>query len=219
MRRFFRNNGLSLACLSLFLLFLVIQSLTSHREYNEEQREHQEAEVGYVEYLGTGNFKEAVFENWESEFLQMGAYVLLTMFLLQRGSPESKKMDGDEPVDEDPDTSDPNAPWPVRRGGLALRLYQNSLTLALFGLFFMSMFLHALGGAEKYGDEQVAHGEARIGVLEYMTTARFWSESMENWQSEFLAVGSLVVLSIFLRQKGSPESKPVSHPHRETGGS
>ena len=103
MRRRFRNNGLALVTLGLFLLFAVIMSITSNREYSQDQREHNESEVGYVEYLGTGDFKESLFENWESEFLQMGAYVLLTVFLRQKGSPESKKVDGEEAVDAEPD--------------------------------------------------------------------------------------------------------------------
>jgi hypothetical protein len=219
MRRLLRNNSLALVTFGLFFLFLLVQSVTGNREYNEEQREHGEATVGYVEYLGTGDLKESVFENWESEFLQMGAFVLLTIFLRQKGSPESKNVEGTEDVDAEPDPNRKGAPGPVRKGGLALALYRNSLSIALLSLFVVSLLLHAAGGAEKYGDEQETHGEPRISVVTYMTTARFWSESMENWQSEFLAVGSLVVLSIFLRQQGSPESKPVDHPHVETGAS
>ncbi len=132
MRHLLRRNGLALVTLGLFVLFLAIQSLTGNREYNEDEREHDEAEVGYVEYLGTGHFKESVFENWESEFLQMGAYVLLTVFFRQKGSPESKKLDEEEGVDAEPDPGRPGAPWPVRRGGVALKLYQNSLSLWSF---------------------------------------------------------------------------------------
>ena len=218
MRQVLRRNGLALVTLGLFLVFLVVQSVTGNREYNEDQREHGEETVGYVEYLGTGHFKESVFENWESEFLQMGGFVVLTIFLRQRGSPESKKLEGDEDVDADPDPDRPGAPAPVRGGGLALALYRNSLSIVLLGLFAVSFLLHAVGGAEEYGEEQAAHGQSRPSVLGYMTTARFWFESMQNWQSECLAVGSLVVLSIFFRQQGSPESKPVDHPRYETGG-
>ncbi len=217
MRRFCRDNGLSLAAFGLFALFLVVMSITGNREYNEDQREHDEETAGYVSYLGTGHFKESVFENWESEFLQMGGFVVLTIFLRQKGSPESKKMEGEEDVDRQPDSHRAGAPWPVRRGGFALRLYKNSLALVLFALFLLSFLAHASGGAEEYGDEQEAHGQPRVSVTSYMTTSRFWFESMQNWQSEFLAVGSLVALSVFLRQKGSSESKPVDHPHAETG--
>ncbi len=217
MRQVLRRNGLAFATLGLFLVFLFFQSVTGNREYNEEQRQHGEEAVGYVEYLGTGHFKEAVFENWESEFLQMGGFVLLTIFLRQRGSPESKNVEGEEDVDAEPDPERPGAPEPVRRGGLALALYRNSLSVVLLGLFVMSFVLHGVGGAEEYGEEQAAHGQPRPSTVEYMTTSQFWFESMQNWQSEFLAVGSLVVLSIFFRQQGSPESKPVDHPRYETG--
>jgi hypothetical protein len=202
----------------LFALFLVFMSLTGQREYNEDQTEHGQETVTYVKYLQTGHFVEAVFENWESEFLQMGAFVLLTVFLFQKGSPESKKLEGHEPVDEDPRHSDrDDAPWLARTGGVQTWLYERSLTIALFTLFFLSFALHAAGGAREYSAEQLAHGGTEVGTLNYLTTARFWFESFQNWQSEFLAVGALVVLSIYLRQKGSPESKPVAAPHAETG--
>jgi hypothetical protein len=217
MRRFLRNNGLSIVALGLFVVFLLLQSVTGNREYNEDQMEHGEEQVGYVEYLGTGHFKESVFENWESEFLQMGAFVLLTVWLRQKGSPESKKLEGEEDVDNEPNPQREGAPGPVRRGGLAVKLYQNSLSIVLLSLFVASLLLHALGGVEEFNEEQRAHGAETMSTLTYMTTSRFWFESFQNWQSEFLAVGSLAILAIFLRQKGSPESKPVDHPHAETG--
>ncbi len=194
-------------------------SLAGQREYNEDQREHGEQTVSYVGYVTSGNFVEAVFENWESEFLQMSAYVLLTVFLYQKGSAESKDPDRPEPVDADPreHRDDPKAPWPVRKGGWVLRLYEHSLTIALFLLFVLSFLLHAAGGAREYTAEQLEHGEQAVSMLEYLGTSRFWFESFQNWQSEFLSVGAIVVLSIFLRQKGSPESKPVAASHAETG--
>ncbi len=202
----------------LFAIFLLFMSFAGERQYNEEQTDHGESTVGYVEYLTTGHFVEAVFENWESEFLQMGAYVLLTVFLRQRGSPESKTMDGDEVVDEDPRHADrDDAPWLARTGGVKLWLYERSLTIALFALFLLSFALHAAGGAREYSAEQAAHGGAAVGTLAYLKTSQFWFESFQNWQSEFLAVGVLVVLSIYLRQRGSPESKPVAASHAETG--
>ena len=217
MRRFVRNNGLSLAAFGLFLLFVVVMSITGNREYNEDQREHGEETAGYVEYLLTGHFKESLFENWESEFLQMGGFVLLTVFLRQKGSPESKTMDGEEDVDKEPDPDRADAPAPVRGGRLALALYKNSLATVLLLLFLGSFLAHASGGAEEYGDEQEAHGQPRVSMMSYMTTARFWFESMQNWQSEFLAVGTIVGASVYLRQRGSAESKPVADPHDATG--
>jgi hypothetical protein len=192
--------------------------VAGHREYNANQTEHREAEVSYGKYLRTGAFVEATFENWESEFLQMGAYVLLTAWLLQRGSPESRPIKGTSAQDEDPATkrNDPDAPWAVRRGGLALSVYRHSLSIAFFALFVGSWLGHAAGGSREYSAEQRAHGQPSVSMTEYMRTSRFWFESFQNWQSEFLAVGSIVVLSIFLREERSPESKPVAAPHRET---
>jgi hypothetical protein len=158
-------------------------------------------------------------ENWESEFLQMFAYVLLTAFLFQKGSAESKDPQKQEAVDRDPRPScdDKTAPWPVREGGIVLKLYENSLSIALFLLFVISFVLHAIGGAKEYSQQQTMHGEEAVTVVQYLGTAQFWFESLQNWQSEFFSIGVLVLLSIFLRQKGSPESKPVDSPHNMTG--
>jgi hypothetical protein len=218
-RRFARDNGLSLAMFGLFALFLFAQSVTGFHVYNEEQQEHGEPEISYRAYLRSGHFIEATFENWESEYLQMGVYVLFTVFLFQRGSSESKDPDKDEPVDEDPrEAGDrPDLPWPVRTGGAILRLYEHSLTLAFLGLFVVTFMLHAIGGAREYSQEQLAHGGQAVSTLEFLQTSEFWFQSFQNWQSEFLAVGSIAVLSIVLRQRGSPESKPVAAPHHETG--
>lgn len=219
MRRVFRENGLSIVLFGLFIFSLTGQYLTGHREYNSDQQLHGQPTVNYFEYFGTGHFIEATFENWESEFLQMGAYVLLTVFLFQKGSSESKKPGVVERVDVIPEASrhDANAPSPVRRGGIALTLYQNSLSIALFALFAVSFVLHAVGGSEDYNQEQAEHGAEQVSVMQYLGTSRFWFESFQNWQSEFLSIGAMVVLSIYLRQKGSPESKPVDSPHSETG--
>jgi hypothetical protein len=219
MGRIFRENGLSIAMFGLFFLSLLGQSIAGLFEYNEDQRDHGQPTIGYVRYLATGHFVEAIFENWESEFLQMGMYVLLTVYLRQKGSAESKKLEGEESVDEDPAKSrdKEGVPWPVRKGGLVLKLYEHSLTIALSALFLVSFLLHAAGGASEYSQDQVVHGAEPVSIVEYLGTSRFWFESFQNWQSEFLSIGVLVVLSIFLRQKGSPESKPVATPHGSTG--
>lgn len=220
MRGFLHRNGLLLVAFFLFFCtFLFGQTLTGHRVYNEDQKEHGQSEVKLPEYLTTGHFLEATMENWESEFLQMGAYVLLTVGLRQRGSAESKKLDGKEPVDADPlEEVRPDSPWPVRRGkGFALALYKNSLSIAFFGLFALTFVLHLVGGAHEYSQEQEAHGGAAVSPSEFLTMAHFWFQSLQNWQSEFLAVAAIVFLSIFLRQQGSPESKPVAAPHSATG--
>jgi hypothetical protein len=146
----------------------------------------------------------------------MGLYVLLTVWLRQKGSSESKKLGEEEEVDREPHPH-PGAPWPVQAGGLWLTLYKNSLTIAFFTLFLVSFMLHALGGTEVYNLEQQQSGEPAVTVMGYIATSRFWFESFQNWQSEFVSILSIVVLSIFLRQKGSPESKPVDAPMDETG--
>ena len=217
-----RGSGttrLSIVLFGLFAVFLVGQSLTGWRTYNSDQQEHGEQAVGYGSYLTTGHFVEATFENWESEFLQMGAYVVLTVWLVQKGSSESKPPTGDPQLDADPRTQrdDDDAPGPVRAGGWRLTLYENSLGIAFAVLFLLSMTLHALGGAREFSAEQVAHGGSPVSVGRFVTTSAFWFQSFQNWQSEFVAVGTIVVLSIFLRQKGSPESKPVAAPHEQTG--
>ncbi len=220
MRQFFHNNGLSIVLFGLFFFSFVGQYLTGYKEYNDDQREHNKPTVSYVKYLGEGHFIEATFENWESEFLQMGMYVVLTIFLFQKGSSESKTPDTTDRVDVIPEESllDKAAPAPVKRGGLALKIYQNSLSIVLFSLFAASFALHAVGGAKVYNEEQAEHGKTeKVSTIEYIGTSRFWFESFQNWQSEFLSIGAMVVLSIFLRQKGSPESKPVDSPHSETG--
>jgi hypothetical protein len=213
------EHSLSLTMFGLFLVFLWAQSVTGHHAYNEELRDHDAPAIGYAAYLSQGHFIESVFENWESEFLQMSAFVVFTVFLRERGSPESKKLVGEEPQDKDPDRAKhgKRVPWPVRRGGLVLRLYENSLSIMLSLLFVLSLALHALGGVDAYNEEQQEHGSPPVSTIEYMTRAQFWFESFQNWQSEFMAVGALAVLAVYLRQKGSPESKPVAAPHHETG--
>ncbi len=217
-RGFFRANNLSLVCFALFAIFVVGLLFTGYRNYNADQESHGEPEVSLGEYATSGGFWEALTENWESEYLQVAAYVILTVFLIQKGSSESKDPEKHEEVDRDPLDADKRSdvPWPVRRGGLWLRLYENSLFLVFMALFVTSLALHAVTGAREYSSEQVSHGESRVSAVEYVQTSRFWFESFQNWQSEFLAVGSLALFTVWLRQRGSPESKPVAAPHSET---
>jgi hypothetical protein len=216
-----KNNNLSIVLFLLFAASLAGQSLSGWKAHNQEQRDHGEPEIRYVEFVQSSDFGETVFENWESEFLQMAFYVMLTAFLIQKGSAESKKHDGQEEVDEDPEAhrADPDAPGPVKRGGWILSVYKYSLSIALLLLFLGSFVGHAAAGARKYSEEQLEHGSPPVGMFEYMGNPRFWYESFQNWQSEFLAVLTIVVLSIWLRQWGSPESKPVHAPHSQTGSS
>jgi hypothetical protein len=216
-----RNNNLSIVLFTLFLLCLVGHAIAGWKAFNGNQEQHGHPTVSLREFIASTEFGETVFENWESEFLQMGCYVVLTVFLFQRGSSESKKHDGTDSVEEDPlaHRDDPDVPAAVRAGGWRLSVYKNSLSLAFLVLFLISFVGHAVAGARKYNDEQRDHGASEmVTTLDYMGTPRFWYESFQNWQSEFLAVLAIVTLSIRLRQWGSPESKPVHAPHSATGG-
>jgi hypothetical protein len=213
-----RNNGLSIVLLGLFLACWAGQAVAGHAEYNSDQSEHRQPTVTLSDYLATSHFWEATLENWESEFLQMAAFVLLTTVLYQRGSAESKRVGVREPVDIDArqvSVSDP--PWPVRRGGLVLRLYENSLGLVLAILFMASILGHAIAGVRLFNENLVGHRQPPVTLVEYATGGEFWFQSMQNWQSEFLSIWAMVVLTIVLRQKGSPESKPVYAANSETG--
>jgi hypothetical protein len=209
-----KRNGLSIVLLILTLVFIVGQAVSGYASHNEELVEQGGQPIVFLAYLSSGHFIGALFENWESEFLQMGMYVLLTVKLRQVGSAESRPLNpDDEETQIDPGTT----PWPVRRGGLALRLYEHSLAIAFFLLFAVSFSLHALGSWRAECDEQRLQHLPVPTFLEHLGSSSFWFESMQNWQSEFLAVLSLVVLTVFLRQKDSPQSKPVAAPHRQTG--
>ena len=219
MKKWLREHGLLLANGSLFVAFLIGMTVTGWHVANNESVRHGEAPQSLPSYLTSGDFYEAVFENWESEFLQMGSYVVLTVFLFQKGSSESKPLDKDAPQDEDPrkHANDPKAPWPVRRGGLPLLVYENSLLLLFVILFIGSFVGHALSGAVAYSDELTQHGQDPVTGLQYLGTAQFWFESFQNWQSEFMVVALLVGAAVYLRQRGSSESKPVHAAHAETG--
>lgn len=219
MMTWLRNHGIVLVNLALFIVFLAGMSVTGWQTSSQELLDHGMPAESFGGFLTSGDFFEAVFENWESEFLQMGAYVVLTVFLFQKGSSESKPMGKEAPQDADPRNAaiKDATPWPVKRGGMMLKLYEHSLSLLLFLLFIASFSAHAMGGAAAYNEEQQSHGEATVGVLEFIGSSQFWFESFQNWQSEFLAVAVLVGASVYLREKGSPESKPVAEPHYETG--
>src|SRR5688500_13819128 len=179
MQRFLRNNGLSLVLVLLFLLFWIGQTLTGLREHNNEQREHGESPVSMGEDVRSGRFWSATAENWEREFLRMAMFVVFRACVFQKGSPGSKDPDEDAPVDADPRLSkdDPKAPWPVHKGGAVLWLYSNSLSIAFLLMFALSVWIHAVKGAENYNAEQRVHGQETVTAMAYMGTARFWFES------------------------------------------
>lgn len=218
MRRWLHDHGLLLVNLLLFLVFFAGMAVTGFQVFNDDNVEHGSPPATVDEYLTSGDFMESTFENWESEFLQMGSYVVLTIFLFQRGSSESKSPDEPAPEDADPRNAQPSAdlPWPVRRGGWVLTAYENSLAAFFFILFAASFVLHGVGGAAAYNEQQLEHGAAPVSTWGYLGTAQFWFESFQNWQSEFLAVACIVGASVYLRQRGSSESKPVAEPHHAT---
>ncbi len=214
-----RDRSLTLVMLALFALFLVGQAMTGWHEFNDTLREHGAAAIPFTAYLTVGHPWEALFENWESEFLQMAAFVTLTTFLYQKGSPESRRPGTIELVDLDPRSfaDQEGVPWPVKRGGWVLKIYEHSLGLVLFLLFVASWIGHAIGGWLDYRGDQELHGQTATRFADYLTSSRFWFESFQNWQSEFLSVAAMVWLAVYLRQRRSPESKAVHAPHSETG--
>ena len=219
LERFMYENALTIVAFAFFAVSMLGLVMAGHSAYNEDQRQHGEPTVSVVGYLTSGHFMEATGENWESAFLQMGVFVLLTRFLYQRGSSESKRIEEAEAVDQDPREArdDPNAPWPVRRGGMWLTLYKNSLSGVTLLMFALSLWLHAAGGAAKYNENQRAHGGETVSAVGYIGTSQFWFESFQNWQSEFFSVGVLALLTIWFRQQGSPQSKPVAAATEDTG--
>ncbi|RZJ66301.1 MAG: hypothetical protein EOO50_10235 [Flavobacterium sp.] len=217
MRKLLKNNGLSLFFLSAFVVSMLGQIWFGFEEYNKELIEDGGQKVTLVSYLTSGHFLQSTFENWESEFLQMALFVLVTIVLQQKGSSESKDFDKQEEVDREPSPNRKNAPWPVKRGGWMLSIYNHSLTIALTLLFIAAFGLHFYGSLKDENVRLALKGESLENVSDYISDSRFWFESFQNWQSEFLSVFAIIVLSIFLRQKGSPQSKPVDAPNFETG--
>lgn len=213
---FFYRNGLSVVFLSLFLFTLTAQGLTGWKQHNKDLTEEHAPELGLGTYLKSGHFISATFENFESEFLQMSLYVMLTISLRQIGSAESKKLDEPEEVDREPKAAK-NAPWAVKKGGWILWLYSRSLSIVFSLLFLFSWVLHFYGSWQNHNVEQLAKHLPKESVAAYLDQAEFWFETFKNWQSEFLSVLAIVFLTIYLRQKASPESKPVDAPNLETG--
>lgn len=213
---FLCNNSLSIVFLFLALITIVAQVITGLYQYNNFLIEHNQNSVGILQYLTSGHFIEATFENWESEFFQMGLFVWFTVFLRQKGSSESKVLRGNEEVDREPQKH-PNAPWPVRKGGFFLSVYKHSLTFSLFLLFTISFVLHWYGSNKDFNEQQILGGKSTETMMIYLSNSRLWFESFQNWQSEFLSVFAIIFLSIYLREIGSPQSKPVDAPNSETG--
>jgi hypothetical protein len=218
MKKIFRNNGLSIVFFLLFIISLGGQIVMGLKEHNQQMQEEGGKALNMSSYLLSGHFLQSTFENWESEFLQMALFLILSMFLYQKGSSESKDPDKEEEVDREPNPKRKNAPWPVKKGGIILSIYKHSLCYALSLIFLLSFFLHWYGSLKDYNEEQALKGMPLETFSQYLGNSRLWFESFQNWQSEFLSIFAIVVLSIFLREKGSPQSKPVDAPNMETGG-
>jgi hypothetical protein len=223
MKRFLRENSLSLFFFAIFLLALFGQSIAGYKLFNEEQMEHNEATVGYFRYLMTSDFGADTMENWQSEWLQFWMFALATVWLIQKGSNESKKPD-DVGLEDDAQQkvkghAPENAPRWAKARDWRLTIYSNSF-LIVMGLIFLATWLaQSFTSWTVFNNEQSAHNEPTMSWLAYIGSADFWVRTLQNWQSEFLAVGTMAVLTIYLRQRGSPESKPVGAPHEETGSS
>jgi hypothetical protein len=216
---FIRDNGLTIVLLIISIAMITCMLFAGWNVLNNQHAEHGLGQVSLTSYALSGHFLSALFENWESEFLQMSAYVMLTAILFQRGSAESKDPDGAAAPDQDAahERDNIDVPAPPRAGRLAHVLYSYSLGIVLSLLFLLSFSFHLGFSAEDANAEAAMHGQPAITLAGHFSNAQFWFESLQNWQSEFLSTAVLVVLSIFLRFKGSPESKPVAAPHSRTG--
>jgi hypothetical protein len=220
-RGFLKHNSLSLVFLCLFIAAIFFQAIAGHAVFNEEQDRHGDPHISFGSYITSSAFGVAVMENWQSEYLQFTLFVLLTVWFVQRGSPESKELgkegrgsDKEQLVGEDARADSPR--W-ARASGVRRRIYENSLLLVMGSIWIGTWFAQSITGVTEYNSEQLDHQEETVSWLHYVGSADFWEKTLQNWQSEFLAVGSMAILAVYLRQRGSPESKPVGAAHHSTG--
>jgi hypothetical protein len=221
MRRAVRENGLSAVFLGFFLLAVAGQAWAGWHAFNDDASAHHESAISLGRYLTSSSFGNALLENWQSEYLQFTLYILLTVWFVQRGSPESKPPGEAGPESDEKqligEHAPPDAPGWARVRGWRTWVYSNSLVILMVGIWLASWFGQSVTGWSEYNSQQITHHQATVDWLGYLGTADFWEATLQNWQSEFLAVGSMAVLSVYLRQRGSPESKPVGAPHDATG--
>jgi len=221
MKRFVRDNSLALTFLALFLAALTLQSVAGWHDFNNDQLRHQSEAISYGRYLLSSEFGVAMLENWQSEYLQFALYIFATIWLLQRGSPESKEPNklGRQSEEEQGigrHASSDSPRW-ARAGGLRTVVFSNSLLLVMAAIFVASWLAQSITGRIAYNEERLEHLQNPLSYWDYLTQADFWERTFQNWQSEFLAIGSMAILAVYLRQRGSPESKPVGSPHSATG--
>jgi hypothetical protein len=219
--RFVREQSLSLFFLAIFLAAIVGQAIAGHELYNQEQLAHGEEGISIWRYVVSSHFGNSVMENWQSEYIQFMIFMLATVWLVQRGSPESKQPGKagteSERAQKMGRHAQPDSPSWARPRGIRTAVYANSLLIVMTIIFVGSWFAQSVTGWTEFNSDQQAHGEATVSWLSYVGSATFWEATLENWQSEFLAVGSFIALTIYLRQRGSPESKPVGASHHSTG--
>jgi hypothetical protein len=220
-RRFLGDHSLSLFFLVIFIAALIGQAIAGHALHNEDAMAHDGTTMTFWRYVVSSDFGNAVMENWQSEYLQFMLFMLATVWLIERGSPESKKpgeegtaSDREQAVGEHARRDSPD--WAKPRG-VKTYIYSNSLLIVMAIIFFGSWFAQSVTGWTEFNAQQADHHEKTVSWLGYIGSADFWEATLQNWQSEFLAVGSFVAITVFLRQRGSPESKPVGAPHDATG--
>jgi hypothetical protein len=221
MRRFLKTNSLSIVFLVLFLAALSGQALAGHADFNEEQVRHGDPEITLSRYVVSSDFGTAVMENWQSEYLQFTLFILLTVWLLQRGSPESKELDKSGRESDEHQKVGPhaqrNSPAWAKVAGIRRTLYENSLVIVMTAIWLATWFAQSVTGLTQYNSERLDHQMDAVSWWHYLGRPDFWEKTLQNWQSEFLAVGSMAIFAVYLRQRGSPESKPVGAPHTATG--
>jgi hypothetical protein len=220
--RWLRDNGLTLFFLTLFAAAIIGQAFTGQADYNHELRAEHLDPVSFWRYVTSSAFAVDVAENWQSEYLQFWVYIMATVWLVQRGSPESKPLDKAGPgSDRDQligEHAQPGSPrLATRSDGPGLWLFSNSLCLVMGALFALSWLAQAIAGSVNYNAQQLRQLQDPVGWTGYLQAPDFWDRTLQNWQSEFLAIASMVVLSVYLRQRGSSQSKPVGTSHRDTG--
>lgn len=213
---FLYKNGLSITFLMLMLFSFAGQIYTGWKEHNDFLKDYGITTISLSHYLSSGHFLQATFENWESEFFQMCLFVVLTIFLRQQGSSESKKCD-EKLYDPEELIAKPDSPFSVKKGGIFLAIYKHSLSIVLFLLFLCSFFLHWYGSWLDFNEKQILESKSMQSFFVFIENKKFWFESFQNWQSEFLSIFAIIFLSIYLRQIGSPQSKAVNDPHDKTG--
>jgi hypothetical protein len=223
MKSFAKENGLSLFFAAIFLATLVGQSFAGQHNYNSQQTAHGQQALSWLHYLVTPDFGGAVMENWQSEFLQFSLFIAATIWLLQKGSNESKKLEDTGLESNERQKIGPHTPtggprW-AKADDIRTRVYENSLLIVMTLIFFATWFGQSLNNWRVFNQEQTAHEATPVSWGRYLLDPDFWEKTLQNWQSEFLAVGTLVVFTIYLRQRGSAESKPVGAPHDETASS